>query len=90
MTFTKQQQQVIILGAVLVIIGAALIYMNLDKFMPVPSGATGEFVLPARPALPATIDLSALKRDDFPSAQAEIPEPNASTDGVEDIFGPLP
>lgn len=90
MTIDKQKQQVIVLGAILAIIVGALIYTNLDRFIPTPTGNAEKFAVPVRPALPQKIDTGVLLRPDFPAAQDALPEPNTGTDGVEEIFSALP
>jgi hypothetical protein len=85
---TKEQQQVAVLAAVLVVIVAVLGWYYRDKFLPHPSGEAALLAPPARLTIPRANGDDLYGRDEFKGLKrfADVPVRALQTEGSPEPF----
>ncbi len=84
----KEQQQVVLLVAVLAIIVGVLVWFYRDKFLPHPTGEATLLAPPSRLTIPRASGDKLYERDDFKALKrfADVPVRALQTDGSQDPF----
>jgi hypothetical protein len=61
----KDKTQLMVLGAIILVVLIVVVYNYRDRFLPQPSGASEQFVAPKRLEAPVKLKTEVLDRDDF-------------------------